>query len=94
MDLPNDIKQLIFTFCDWKQYYELCVKHGLLLRLKLLDDLPTIEEICKENGIELIKFEDGWKCMEYNSYNENQNLWYLHHREFSVDSFKNWFLNK
>ena len=48
--------------------------------------------ICKENGIQLIKFEDGWKCMEYNIYNEEQKLWYLHHREFTIQKFKEWFL--
>jgi hypothetical protein len=49
------------------------------------------DQICKEHGIELIKFEDGWKCMEYNKYNDEQNLWYLHHREFTIDQFENWF---
>jgi len=49
------------------------------------------EEVCKENDIELVKFEDGWKCMEYNDYNPKQRLWYLHHREFALDEFKSWF---
>lgn len=47
--------------------------------------------ICKEHGIELIKFEDGWLCMEYNKYNEEQDKWYLHAREFDFETFKNWF---
>jgi hypothetical protein len=49
------------------------------------------DDICKENGIELIKFEDGWLCMEYNQYNEDQQRWYLHAREFSFEDFKKWF---
>jgi hypothetical protein len=49
------------------------------------------EEICGENGIELIKFEDGWLCMEYNEYNDGQKLWYLHAREFDLETFKKWF---
>ena len=48
MDLPNDIKQLIFACCDWKQYYELCIDHGMPMRLKLLNDLPSIKDICQE----------------------------------------------
>ena len=47
MDLLDDIKQLVFTYCDWKQYYELCEDHRLPLRLKLLNDLPNIEQLCK-----------------------------------------------
>tara|TARA_R110000824_G_scaffold197814_3_gene381460 strand:- start:725 stop:1276 length:552 start_codon:yes stop_codon:yes gene_type:complete len=49
------------------------------------------EEICKEHQIRLIKFEDGWKCMEYNKYDPKHNLWYLHHREFTLKQFKEWF---
>ena len=60
MDLPNDIKQLIFIHCGWKQYYELCKEHALGIRLKLLDDLQTIDcdwkqyyELCKEHALEI-----------------------------------------
>lgn len=49
------------------------------------------DSICKENGIELIKFEDGWLCMEYNEYIEEQDKWYLHAREFTFENFKKWF---
>lgn len=49
------------------------------------------ELICKENNIELVKFEDGWLCMEYNKYNESHQKWYLHAREFSFEDFKKWF---
>ena len=49
------------------------------------------EEICKEHQIRLVKFEDGWKCMEYNKYDSKHNLWYLHHREFTLEEFKGWF---
>jgi hypothetical protein len=52
------------------------------------------EKICSENEIELVKFEDGWKCMEYNSFDPDQKLWYIHHREMSVDNFKKWFSPK
>ena len=48
------------------------------------------ESICEEFGIELIKFEDGWLCMEYNSFDPEQELWYLHSREFTLEDFKTW----
>lgn len=51
----------------------------------------STERICRENDIELVKFEDGWKCMEYNTFDPTQNLWYVHHREMSVGAFKKWF---
>jgi hypothetical protein len=49
------------------------------------------EDICKEHQIKLVKFETGWKCMEYNDYDPKQRLWYLHHREFTLEEFKGWF---
>lgn len=49
------------------------------------------EYICEENNIELIKFENGWLCMEYNNYIEGHELWYLHAREFTLDKIIEWF---
>ena len=49
------------------------------------------EDICFDNDIKLIKFEDGWKSMEFNKFNEDQQLWYLHAREWTMESFKAWF---
>ena len=49
------------------------------------------ESICNEHGIELIKFEDGWLCMEYNSYDDSHDKWYLHAREFTYEEFTKWF---
>jgi D-lyxose ketol-isomerase len=49
------------------------------------------ESICNEHGIELIKFEDGWLCMEYNKFNPFHKKWYLHAREFNLDQFIKWF---
>ena len=48
------------------------------------------EEICNEHNIKLVKFEDGWLCCEYNQYNPKHNLWYIHAREFTLNSFKDW----
>ncbi len=49
------------------------------------------DAICKEHGIELVKFEDGWLSMEHNKFNSTHTLWYLHAREFKFEDFKNWF---
>jgi len=48
------------------------------------------EEICNKNGIELIKFEDGWLCAEYNEFDPKHELWYIHAREFTYEKFKTW----
>lgn len=52
------------------------------------------ELICSENNIKLVKFEDGWKCAEYNDFSLDHKLWYIHHREFSINSFKTWIKSK
>lgn len=49
------------------------------------------ESICIENGIKLVKFEEGWKSIEYNKYNPNHRLWYLHAREIKFENFTEWF---
>ncbi len=48
------------------------------------------EQICKENEIELIKFEDGWKSAEHNTFDATHKLWYLHPYAWTVDKFKEW----
>lgn len=45
------------------------------------------EEVCKENRIDLIKFEDGWLSMEHNKFAPDHKLWYLHDREFTKENF-------
>lgn len=48
------------------------------------------EDVCKEAGIELIKFEDDWRSMEHEPYHDKHTLWYLHHWAFGLDKVKNW----
>lgn len=50
------------------------------------------EEICDEAGINLIKFEDGWLCMEYNDFDPSHDLWYVHSREFELEEFRRWIM--
>jgi hypothetical protein len=47
--------------------------------------------ICINQGIELIKFEDGWLSMEHNDYVHHHELWYLHSREWTYENFVAWF---
>ena len=48
------------------------------------------ESICNEANIELVKFEDGWLCCEYNEFNPKHDLWYMHAREFTLKEFTKW----
>lgn len=48
------------------------------------------EWVCKTHGLTLIKFEDGWKSMEHNTYDKSDK-WYLHAREWDMDKIKQWF---
>lgn len=48
------------------------------------------EEVCNENSIQLIRFEDGWLSMEHNEYKEGYSKWYLHHRDFTLDKLNKW----
>jgi len=47
--------------------------------------------ICDEYEIELIKFESGWKSMEYNAYDHEHGLYYLHAREWTMEKIIEWF---
>ncbi len=51
------------------------------------------EDICKEYNIILIKYEDGWRCCEYNNFDSSHNHWYLHSQNYTLDSFKKWMNN-
>ena len=35
-------------------------------------------KICADNDIELIRYEDGWKSLEFNDYDEVGKKWYFH----------------
>ena len=50
----------------------------------------SMEIICQQNGIELVKFESGWKSMEFNECNPSHNLWYMHSREWSYKKVIDW----
>lgn len=48
------------------------------------------EAICRENGIRLLKFEDGWLSMECNEFNAQHHLWYLHSRNRTPEQIREW----
>lgn len=50
------------------------------------------QEICNENRIELIRFEDGWRCMEYEPYNKYTSKWYLHAHEMTIKQVEEWLM--
>jgi hypothetical protein len=45
------------------------------------------EEICKEQGITLVKYEEGWKNLEYIKFDRNNSLWYIHSYQFTYNKF-------
>jgi len=47
--------------------------------------------ICDEHGIDLVKFEDGWKSMEFNRYDNEHDKYYLHAREWTMEKIIDWF---
>lgn len=47
------------------------------------------EEICDEQNIELIKFEDGWKHLLYQKIDNNFNKYYFHSHDFTLEEFNN-----
>lgn len=50
----------------------------------------NMDKVCFYNGIELIKFEDGWLSGEYNKFDDKHGMWYFHHREWTAEKFNKW----
>jgi len=45
------------------------------------------EEICKEQSIELIRFEDGWKHLKYEKFT-GEGMYYFHTHDFTLEEFQ------
>jgi hypothetical protein len=41
------------------------------------------EKICENNGIKLVKWEDGWKHLGYHQFKIDKNKYYMHLHDFS-----------
>lgn len=50
------------------------------------------EKVCNKHNINLVKFEEGWKCMEYQNYNGYSHLWYLHAHEMTIKQVEEWLM--
>ena len=48
----------------------------------------STEEICSEHSIKLIKFEDGWKHLKYESVTDNFGNYYFHTHDFELEEFQ------
>lgn len=48
------------------------------------------EEICANSNIDLIRFEDGWRCIEYEKRSKPFTKYYLHHRELTTETLESW----
>jgi len=46
------------------------------------------EEICLEHAIKLVKFEDGWRHVKYETINDNFENYYFHTHDFSIEEFE------
>jgi hypothetical protein len=52
------------------------------------------ERICKAQGIELIKYEEGWRCAQYEPYDSKREKWYLHTHSMNEKEFGRWIEKK
>jgi hypothetical protein len=48
------------------------------------------QAICVKHGIQLIKYEDGWRHVLHNKFNPNHLTWYLHPWDITVDGLRAW----
>jgi len=46
-------------------------------------------DICKELGVELVKWESGWKCLDYEKFDDSCDNWYLHTYNLSMEQIEN-----
>ena len=48
----------------------------------------TTESVCRINGINLVKLDEGWKSLEYNDFDDSHSMWYFHPWRFTAESLK------
>jgi hypothetical protein len=49
------------------------------------------ESVCAEHGIELVKFEDGWRHVNYNKFDPTHERYYCHTHDVTAESLAKWF---
>lgn len=50
-------------------------------------------DICADNGIRLVRFEDGWRSIEHEQYTESVRTWYLHPGNVTPSQLDEWLEN-
>lgn len=48
----------------------------------------TTEAVCRMNNIKLVKFQEGWRCLDREDFDPLHTLWYFHPWKFTFESFK------
>lgn len=48
----------------------------------------STEDVCRNNGIKLLKSEDGWKSLDCEDFDSNHELWYLHPWKYNIGTFR------
>jgi len=46
------------------------------------------EAVCRMNNIRLVKFQEGWRCLDREDFDPNHKLWYFHPWKFTIESFR------
>ncbi len=50
------------------------------------------KSICEKNNIQLVIWEEGWKCIDHEKWDGNIDKWYIHNNAFTFESFIKYFL--
>ncbi len=46
--------------------------------------------VCDEHGIELVKFEDGWRHVRFNAFDPSHDKYYLHTHDTTATWLREW----
>lgn len=100
-EFPVIIASHGLVHCDHTRLTEDELRMSIVLSCKLLKTnvfIPPynkwdarIVRVCRENKINLIKYEDGWKHVKYNEYDKKHCFWYVHPYEVNAQFFEWWF---
>lgn len=48
------------------------------------------EMVCERHGIQLVKYEEGWKSFEHNEYDPSHDLWYFHSWKWTPERLRSY----
>jgi hypothetical protein len=51
-------------------------------------------DVCEEHGIDLVKFEHGWRHVRFNDFEPTHELYYLHTHDVDIDFLNIWLRKK